>query len=197
MLVCLSLTLMIGLVYVMGRRLTQRTGAVKQELKASFGLVDQNPEGIYYDLRGQVAGVNVVVDVTFQQYARSHGSPTGKRPWTRVRAQLPLSPQVQVRPRHQTVDVETIWPTRPTGDPAFDQQYELFMPDTAALDETLPPPVRDALLTADPPVHVLNDVVLWTRIKIVRDPELLKDAVCSCARLAAAFGTDGTPAAGW
>ena len=106
---------------------------------------------------------------------------------TRVRAQLPATPPLQVRSRHQKSRHQIDWPSRATGDPAFDQKYELFIPEDAALDEVLPPPLKEALLTADPPVHILNNVVLWTQAKTVKDPKLLEKVVRSCVGVALAM----------
>ncbi len=185
--VCLALLIILAAAYFMGRRRLQTTQATIRQLEETFGLVNHNPKGIYPNLRGQVDGMDVAVDVMFQEYSRSYGSSTGKRPWTRVRAQLPQQPQVQVRARHQKIGETIAWPARETGNPAFDQKYEIFIPEDTAMDEVLPPPAQEALMAADPPVHILNNVVLWTKAKTGHSPELLKNAVRSCARVAAAM----------
>lgn len=184
---CLVLIAIVGVAYFMGRRRLQVTRATVQQLEETFGLVNQNPKGVHPDLRGEVEGVEVAVDVMFQSYSRSYGAGPGKRPWTRVRAQLPEPPQVQVRSRHQKYGKKIEWPRRETGDPAFDQKYELFLPEGATLDIALPSAVREALMAADPPVHILNNVVLWTQAKTGHSPELVKNAVRSCARVASAI----------
>ena len=184
--VCLLLVVLIGLAIFFGKRQTQKTKLTIQQLEETYGLVNQNPKGIYMDLRGEVDGIEVAVDVMFQSYSRS-GDGHGQRPWTRVRAQLPEAPQIQVRSRHQKYGSKIEWPKRETGNPAFDQKYELFMLETADLDEALPPRVLNALLTADPPVHILKNVVLWSKAKTGHSPELLKNAVQSCVNVASAI----------
>ena len=183
--VCLFLVVLVGLAIFFGKRQTQKTKLTIQQLEETYGLVNQNPKGIYFDLRGEVDGIEVAVDVMFQSYSTSRGS--GRRPWTRVRAQLPEAPQIQVRSRHQKYGEKIEWPKRETGNPTFDQKYDLFMPESASLDEALPPPVRDALIAADPPVHILNNVVLWSKAKTWHSPELFKNAVHSCVSVASAI----------
>lgn len=137
--------------------------------------------GVYFELRGRLQRVEVVVDVMQQQMANH------SRPWTRVRAQLTQPPPLQVRARTHKVADEPPWPSVPSGNPAFDAKYELFLPEGVAVEEGLKTAVSAALLAADPPVHILNNVVLWTQVRVVRDATLLQHAVESCANVAAAL----------
>ncbi len=184
--VCLTLIVLIGLAIFFGRRHTQKNKLAIQQLEETYGLVSQNPKGIYFDLRGEVDGIEVAVDVMFQSYSRS-GDGQGRRPWTRVRAQLPQAPQIQVRSLHQKYGGKIEWPERETGDPVFDQKYILYVPEGVSLDEAMPPSVKDALIAADPPVHVIKNVVLWSRAKTGHSPELLTNAVQSCVNVASAI----------
>jgi hypothetical protein len=183
---CLVFVILFSLAFIMSRRQQQSTKLTIQQLEETFGLVNQNPKGIYLDLGGEVEGLEVSVDVIFQYYSSS-GPSSSERPWTRVRAQLPEPPSIQVRSRHQKYGKKIEWPLRKTDDPAFDQKYELFMPESSSIDEALPPLVRDALMAADPPVHILNNVVVWSKAKTGHSPELVKNAVWSCVRVASAI----------
>lgn len=182
---CVGLLVILGVVYVLSQRWAGGMKTAARQLAATFGLVDHNPDGIYPDLRGEVEGVPVVVDVYFQSYATSRG--TSERPWTRVRADLPFPTSLQVRWRGQEVGTEIVWPARPTGDAAFDEKYELFLLEGVPLAEALPDAAREALVAADPPVHILEDAVLWTRPRTTRDAQLLTNAVTSCVRVAKAL----------
>ena len=191
---CVSLGVLIGGGYFIIRWWLQSMRATSRQLEDKLGLVNHNTQGFFPDLRGKIEGVDVVVDVLYQRYARSGSSiKSSLRPWTRVQAQLPVPAQVQVRSRHQKLDEKIEWPVRETGDPNFDQKYELFMAEDVALDIALPIAVREALMTANPPVHVVNNAALWTRVKIVRDAELLQNVILSCSRVAAAFENSQTP----
>jgi len=153
-------------------------------MEETFGFTNNNPKGIYPDLRGYVDDIEVAIDVQFHYYA---GGGTSQRPWTRVRAQLPKTPPLQARSRHQKTSDRIDWPPRETGDPAFDQKYELFVPADTVLEEALTPALKEALMMADPPVHILNNVVLWTKVKTVKDPKLLERVVRSCVSVASAI----------
>lgn len=186
MFVCLLLVVLIGLAIFFGKRQTQKTKLTIQQLEETYGLVNQNPKGIYFDLRGEVDGIEVAVDVMFQSYSRSDTG-QGHRPWPRVRAQLPEAPRIQVRSRHQKYGSKIEWPERESGDPTFDQKYILYVSEGISLDEALSPLVRGTLIAADPPVHVLKNVVLWPKAKTWHSPELLKNAVQSCVNVASAI----------
>ena len=137
--------------------------------------------GVYFTLRGRLQRVEVVVDV-MQQQVGDHS-----RPWTRVRAQLTQPPPLQVRARTHKVADKPPWPSVPSGDAAFDAKYELFLPEEVGVEAGLKTAVSAALLAADPPVHVLNNVVLWTQVRVVRDAALLQQAVEACVNVAAAI----------
>ena len=184
--VCLVFVGLIVLAFIMGKRNTQKTKMAIQQLEETYGLVNQKPKGIYIDMNGEVDGIEVAVDVIFQSYASS-GPSNSQRPWTRIRAQLPDAPQIQVRSRHQKYGGKIEWPEQESGDPVFDQKYILYIAEGASLDEALPPTVKDALIAADPPVHVLKSVVLWSKIKTGHSPELLTNAVKSCVNVASAI----------
>lgn len=170
----------------------QSTRAAMNQLAERFDLVNHGAEGALPELRGSVEGVEIVVDVVYQNYARM-GSPikSSVRAWTRVQAQVPKELPLQIRSRHQQVDDQTNvdWQIRKTGNAAFDQKYELRMADNVAVDSALPIDAKDALIAANPPVHVSNGKATWTQVKFVRDFQLLQNAVLSCAHVAAAFAT--------
>ncbi|MCA9929907.1 MAG: hypothetical protein KC419_15595 [Anaerolineales bacterium] len=166
---------------------------MSNKAKASWKAVEEQTglfyehTGIYPKLSGRLHGVDTAVDVITQQVASGSQYGSRSRAWTRVRAQLEDTPLIQVRVRQQQYDVEQHWQPVKTGDAVFDEKFELFVAEHTPLEKALPQSVKEALLAADPPVHILNNVVLWTKLRVVRDPELLTKACESCAAVAAAF----------
>ena len=167
-------------VFFFSRQWMQATAASWHTVGEQLGLAIEQ-RGAHFTLRGRLQRVDVVVDV-MQQQASDHS-----RPWTRVRAQLTQAPPLQVRARTHEVANKPPWPTVSSGDPSFDAKYELFLPEKMKVEEGLKTAVSSALLAADPPVHILNNVVLWTQVHVVRDADLLRRADESCANVAAAL----------
>lgn len=173
-------------VFVAGQRYTARKKAAYDEVIQAFGLVDQQPGGIYPDLRGEVDGVKVAVDTIFQRYARG-GTASGQRPVARVRAQLTTDPLVQVRARAQRYEGKIDWPLQPLGYADFDERYELHVAPGADPGTALPQAVVAALMDCRLPVHIIGNVVVWTVPSPQVDGERLRMAVADCAQVAAAF----------
>ncbi len=185
---CLAIGGVIGLTYFLIRWRFRGAKMTTRILEERFGLINHNKKGIFPDLRGNIEGIDVTVDVSYERYMPTSPGSRGRiRPWTRIRAELPVTTPVQVFAR-QLKHGETIeWPTRLTGNATFDEIYELFIPEEADLETVLPITVRAALLAANPPIHIANNVAFWTQVKFVTDEALLINAVLSCARVAAAF----------
>lgn len=176
------------LLWKLGKKNAVKNKALIQTLEREFRLVNQDPKSKYGlpNLRGKIRGVEVAVDVYYQQYARSGQAGPGQRPWTRVRAILPSSyASFLVHPRGENFSVNPDdsldWYKTKEGYPPFDQKYILFKAIDAPADETLPPAVRDALIAANPPVAVLGRVVSWMKRGTGHSPELIKNVVRSCA----------------
>lgn len=108
-------------------------------------------------------------------------------PWTRVVAQLQAGSDVEVHPQGKILGQKPKWPQRSTGNKVLDARYQVHAPAEIILANALPEAVRAELLTADPPVHIINDTVLWTRTLNVKDAALLTRIIQTCARVAAAF----------
>ena len=159
-------------------------------LERTFGLVSQEPEGVYPNLRGKVDGVKIAVDVYMQSYARSEQG-RGERPWMRVRAELPSQPNIQVQLRGQKYSnipsKATGWIEKKEGYPPFDQKHTLFIKEGTSSEEALSPAVREALIAANPPVAILGKVVSWMKKGTEHSPELIRDAVYSCSSVASAI----------
>lgn len=177
---------LIAIAFVASRRWSKRIAAVNQQVEATFGLVNHNPKGLYPDFRGQMDGVEVAIDVIFVSYTRNLNS-NGQRAVTRVRAQLRSEPQIQVIARAQQYAGRVNLPERPTEDPEFDARYTLYANPDQALEESFSAALRDALMAAQVPVHILERVVVWTHPKVVDDWEQLRQAVQDCVRVARAF----------
>jgi hypothetical protein len=103
---------------------------------------------------------------------------------------LPEQPSFQIRSRHQKSKEKMDYPARKTGDPAFDAKYELFAPENADLDTTVPHMVREALMDADPPVHIMKNMVFWTEKGFNKKPAWLKQALGSCVQVAQAVNAE-------
>lgn len=180
--------LLVGMFYL-SVRWNRKIQTVWGQVEATLGLFNEKPKSPVPSLRGQLEGADVVLDIYTPPL------PDARRtPWTRARAQLKRRPQVQVQHKGQKYGGEITYPSRPTGDVTLDDRYTIFMPDNVSLDEALPPSVRTALLEADPPVHVLNNVVMWTKRGVENsDSQLLIKALQSCAHVAAAFNNQQQP----
>ncbi len=174
--------------FLWAKRRSQAVRAANRQIEESFGLTNQSPhsKGAYPNLRGTIDGIEVVVDI-YQQRYRSSKKTAGTRPWTRVRAQLSAEQPFQLRKRHQRYADKIDLPTRETGNTAFDEKYELFMPAEVSVAETLPPALMDALIAADPSVDILNKVVVWMQKGLVDNHQLLKNAVRTCVNVASAI----------
>lgn len=173
----------------MGKKNLAKSRVLVQRLEKEFGLINQNPKSIYPNLRGEVDGVAVSVDVYQQSYARSEPG-RGQRPWMRVRAQLPAPPKIQVHIRGLKYTEKpdwTVWDEQEIGYPPFDQKYILFVAEDTKVEDALPPTVREALIYANPPVAILGKVVSWMKVRTEHSPELLSDAVRSCTDVASAI----------
>ncbi len=176
----------------MGKKNVEKSQILIETLEKEFGLSNQEPESVYPNLHGEIKGVKVEVDVYFQQYARSGQAGPGQRPWTRVRAILPSSyAPFLVHPRGENFSVNPDdspdWYKVKEDYPPFDQKYILFKATDAPADITLPPAVRNALITANPPVAVLGKVVSWMKKDTGHSPELITKVVRSCADVASAI----------
>lgn len=181
---------LVAFLFFYGRYADRKISAAWAEAAEATGLtrMDDGKQGRPH-MAGTVNGVQMLVDVTTQQHThirpdRAYGS---RMPWTRVVAQLPASPGVEVHPQGKTFGQKPKWPQRPTGNAALDSQYQVHAPDEINLNDALPEAVRAELLTADPPVHIINDTVLWARARNVKDSALLTQVIQTCARVAAAF----------
>ena len=176
--------------FFVGRSRMRSARATLYQLADMFDLVNHSSDGALPELRGKVNGVEVTVDVVYQMYARSGSSiKSSVRAWTRVRAKLPSMPPVHIRSRHQRINDQTRddYSIRQMGNSPLDQKYEFAAADDITIDQALPIEIRDALIDANPPVHVSNGMVSWMQVKFVRDICLLQNAVLSCASVAAAF----------
>lgn len=184
----MSLAVFVGGAFFYIRWRLKDNRATIAQVGEAFGLVDKAHERAFPELHGIVNGVDVVVDVVYQKYARAGTSmKQSLRAWTRVRAMLPAKSQIIVRSRDQRLDeklLDSQLPVRQTGDPAFDHKFELFAPHDFDLDHFLPHALRLALLNANPSVHILSDSVCWMKVKYISEVELLKRAVNSCVSVA-------------
>lgn len=171
--------------FLWAKRRSQAVRAATRQVTEELGLVNQSPRstGAFPNLRGAIDGVEVAVDVYHQRYASSRGA-ASTRPWTRVRAQLSTEPSFQVRTRNRRYAEKMELPTRETGNSAFDEKYELFLPEDVSVAAALPPTLMDAFIAAEPPVDVLKKMVVWMQKGLVDDPTLLKTVVLSCVRVA-------------
>lgn len=184
-LVATAVTLLIFvLIYILAQRNHKQMQSAWGQVAERLGMSDQNSGGIYPVYNGRFNQIDIGLDVIQQTYVTSRDAGTAKRPWTRVYAKLSQPPPFQLRSRHQQAAKPDL-PTRPTGDTAFDEKYELFAPEAFPIDAILPPKLKSTLLNANPPVHVINGRVFWTHIKIVRDAEKLEQALRSCVAVAA------------
>ena len=181
------------IMWKMGKKSSEKNELLVQTLERKFALVNQDPnnQSNLFDLRGEVNGAEVAVDVYFQQYSRSGQAGSGQRPWTRIRGVLSSSYPFLIHPRGQNFsenpDNSLDWYKEEVGYPPFDQKYILFKLTDAPADETLPPAVRDALIAANPPVAVLGKVVSWMKKGTGHSPELITKVVRSCADVASAI----------
>ncbi len=156
-----------------------------------LGMSNLKPDQVYPEYHGRLDRVDIVLDVIQQKYTNMNAaSGTAERPWTRVRAILEETLNFEIRSRHQKDPRERKYPLRPTNDAQFEAKYELFAPENVTLDKILTPRLKEALLAADPPVHIANGYVFWLQIRIVRDANLLERALRSCVRVAAAIDGD-------
>lgn len=183
---CLSVVLIFAVLGVVAVKMSKKSQAAWRAVSERTGLYYEH-KGVYPKLEGRLHGADLMVDVMTQQVASSSEYGPRNRAWTRVRAQLDDPPQIQVRSRQQKHKVGDDWQSVKTGNPAFDDVYELFVPNGVSPKEVFPKSVELALLAANPPVHIMNNVVLWTKLRVVRDPDLLVSACESCSRVAAAL----------
>lgn len=180
------LLLLVAAAFYFSRRWLQDIKVAVNEVEKEFGFVNLAPSGIYPNLRGRVDGIEVFVDVIFQHYMWSSGA-SGKRPFTRVRAPLMKPHRMQICSRHQRCEGSISDPAHQTGDEAFDARYLVYSSDLASLEEELPAKVRSVFATLDPPVHLMKNSILWGQTGVIRDGKLLRSAILSCARAAAAL----------
>ena len=174
----------------MGQKMVAKNQILIGLLEKEFDFINQGKNSAHPNLRGEVDGVKIAVDVFWQQYARSGQAGPGHRPYTRVRAQLPSLPKIQVHIRGQKyaeMPDWTTWNKQEIGYPPFDQKYVLFVADDANVENALTPAVREALIAANPPVSVVNKVVSWMRTGTRHDPELVRNVVFSCSSVASAI----------
>ena len=172
----------------MGKKTVAKNQLLIGLLEKEFGFLNQNPKSAHPDLRGEVDGIKMAVDVFLQQYSRSGQAGPGHRPWTRIRAQLPAPPKMQIHIRGQKYAENpdwTTWDEQETGFPPFDQKYILFVAEDARIEDALSPAVRDASIAADPPISVVNKIVSWMKAGTDHSPELIKNVVRSCSGVAA------------
>jgi len=161
-----------------------------QMLEQEFNLIEQSPKNIFPDLRGELDGIKVEVDVYMQSYMRS-AAVQGERPWMRVQAQLSSQPNIQVLPSGQKYNNTSIdslkWVQQETAQISFDQKYILYLKKGMSLESALPPALSKALIVANPPVAVVGNVISWMKVKTDHPPELIKSAVYSCKNVALAI----------
>ena len=177
-----------GIIYLLVRAYFGGVQATNQTVADRFGLTNLNPKGIYPNLEGKVDGIEVIVNTAYQKYVRAGASSPSQslRAWILIRAHLTGSPSFQLRSRHQKRDEPIQWPPRTLGDPDFDTKFELFAPESANVSVVLPPAVKNAILSAEQPVHILDDTVMWTKARSTRDADLLINAIASCVAVARA-----------
>jgi len=164
-----------------------------QMLEQEFNLIEQDPKSIFPDLRGELDGIKIEVDVYMQSYIRSVAV-QGERPWMRVQAQLSSQPNIQVLPRGQKYNNTRIdslkWVQQETGNVTFDQKYILYLKEGISIKSALPPALSKALMDIKTPVAVVGNVVSWVKVKTDHPPELIKDAVHSCKNVALTISPD-------
>jgi hypothetical protein len=114
------------------RRFAEQLRAVKQGGIARFGLIDWSPEGILPNLQGMVDGHKITVDILDQSSSRGTTS-HGRRPWTRVRAQLEREPGIVVHVRAHHYPGKQSKPERPTADASFDQVFRVHADEGVGL----------------------------------------------------------------
>ena len=193
------MTLVMGAVILAGaiwwvRKSVQKTRAVVEELAQRLGLEDHNPQGFFPDLRGEIDGIKVIIDTHYQLHARAGSSmKSSLRPWMRVRAELPVAAQCEVRSRGQKMKDPSAWPAQNTGDAEFDTQFEVFAPNEVELDRVLPADVRQCLMGLDLPLHIMPNFTMWVRYKMVNDADFVERVVRASVRLAQACRALPTP----
>ena len=174
----------------MGKKTLAKNQILVDLLEEEFGFVNQDKKSAHPNLRGEVDGIKIAVDVFLQQYSRSGQAGPGNRPWTRVRAQLPSQPKIQVHIRGQKYAENPDWATwseQKIGYPPFDQKYVLFVAEDTNVEDALPPEVREALIAANPPISIVNKVVSWMKVDTGHSSELIRNIVRSCSNVASAI----------
>jgi len=183
-------TVLFFVVRKISRKKLAKKQILVQMLEQEFNLIEQDPKSIFPDLRGELDGVKIEVDVCMQSYSRSVAV-QGERPWTRVRAQLCSQPNILVLPSGQKysnkIKGSTEWIQQETGNLFFDQKYIFFLKEGSTLKNALPLSMSKALIEANPPVAVVGNIVLWMKLKTNHSPELIKSAVYSCKSVALAI----------
>ncbi|MBF0104992.1 MAG: hypothetical protein HQM16_06655 [Deltaproteobacteria bacterium] len=179
--------LILTLIILFSSRSNRRAEATWMTTAQKLGL--NFTKKVFPTLTGRIDGVDVVANV-FVMSNSGPGFGSGKvrpRTYSRVSAKIPSAIPIQVISRRQRYGGKTEWPRHTTGKPDFDSHYEVFAPADVNLNDLLPVTARVALNNTDLPVHIINNAVLWSRVRMIRDPTLLENAILTCTRIAACF----------
>lgn len=168
-----------------GARLRRRMFGGWQTTAATLQLTYDDSD-MFPLISGTLDGIAVTAEIHNQTVTDAAGKPR-VRPWTRVRARLPIQAQITVRHRGQRLTTSADNPPRPTGDPAFDARYELYAPTDADLDNLLPTAVRGALLAANLRIHIWQDSAVWMKARVVGDADDLTQVLEACTAVASAY----------
>lgn len=182
--VALAVVLLLVGGMLFGARLRRRMFGGWQTTADTLHLTYSN-DALFPAIGGTLDGIAVTAEIHTQTYT-SMGRQR-QRPWTRVRARLPVQARITVRHRGQNLTTTADAPPQPTGDAAFDAQYELYAPPGVSVENILPARVRAALLATPLRIHIWQDAAVWMAPRVVGDPQELTAVIRACTAVARAY----------